>query len=72
MSSKKIRKTTFGIERVIRPLYTGGAVAVDNAAQILATTLEEDVALTDPANGHHLAQIEGVGLYNQNLKADID
>ncbi|EHK41690.1 hypothetical protein TRIATDRAFT_31529 [Trichoderma atroviride IMI 206040] len=61
MATKQPLKTTFDVERVIRPIYTGGSVAVDNKAQILATTLGEDAILTNPSNGKHLAQIEGDG-----------
>lgn len=60
MATKQPLKTTFDVERVIRPIYTGGSVAIDNKAQILATTLGEDAVLTNPSNGKHLAQIEGV------------
>ncbi|KAL6910798.1 WD40 repeat-like protein [Trichoderma evansii] len=61
MATKQPLKTTFDVERVIRPIYTGGSVAIDNKAQILATTLGEDAILTNPSNGKHLAQIEGDG-----------
>ncbi|KAJ4856100.1 utp13 specific WD40 associated domain-containing protein [Trichoderma breve] len=61
MATKQPLKTTFDVERVIRPIYTGGSVAIDNKAQILATTLGEDAILTNPTNGKHLAQIEGDG-----------
>ncbi|KID87591.1 small nucleolar ribonucleoprotein complex subunit [Metarhizium guizhouense ARSEF 977] len=61
MATKQPLKTTFDVEHVIRPIFTGGSIAIDNEAQILATTLGEDVVLTNPANGKHLAQIEGDG-----------
>ncbi|KAF4511068.1 hypothetical protein G6O67_002902 [Ophiocordyceps sinensis] len=61
MATKQPLKTTFDVHRVIRPIFTGGSVATDNNAQILATTLGEDAILTNPANGEHLAQIEGDG-----------
>ncbi|KAL7790843.1 WD40 repeat-like protein [Trichoderma ceciliae] len=61
MATKQPLKTTFDVERVLRPIYTGGSVAIDNKAQILATTLGEDAILTNPTNGKHLAQIEGDG-----------
>ncbi|KJZ75016.1 hypothetical protein HIM_05502 [Hirsutella minnesotensis 3608] len=61
MATKQPLKTTFEANRVIRPIFTGGSVAIDNGAQILATTLGEDAILTNPANGRHLAQIEGDG-----------
>ncbi|KAM4056247.1 utp13 specific WD40 associated domain-containing protein [Hirsutella rhossiliensis] len=61
MATKQPLKTTFDANRVIRPIFTGGSVAIDNNAQILAATLGEDAVLTNPANGRHLAQIEGDG-----------
>lgn len=60
MANKQPLKTTFDVEHVIRPIFTGGSVAIDNAARILATVLGEDAVLTDPTNGKHLAQVEGV------------
>lgn len=35
-------------------------MGIDDNAEILASTIAEDVILTNPANGRHLAQIEGV------------
>ncbi|KAH6689616.1 U3 small nucleolar RNA-associated protein [Plectosphaerella plurivora] len=61
MANRQPLKTTFEPETVIRPIYTGGSVALSNGAQILATTLEGDAILTDPSNGRHLAKIEGDG-----------
>ncbi|GKT84615.1 LOW QUALITY PROTEIN: U3 small nucleolar RNA-associated protein [Colletotrichum tofieldiae] len=60
MASKQPFKTTFEPERVIRPIFTGGSVALDNGAKILATPLGEDAILTNPSNGKHLAKIEGI------------
>lgn len=60
MANRQPSKTTFQPEKVIRPIYTGGSVALSNGAQILATTLEGDAILTDPSNGKHLAKIDGV------------
>lgn len=60
MATKQPLKTTFDVDRVIRPIFTGGSVSIDNDAQILATTLGEDAILTNPANGQHLGEIEGV------------
>jgi U3 small nucleolar RNA-associated protein 13 len=60
MANKQPLKTTFDVDHVIRPIFTGGSVALDNGARILATVLGEDAILTDPTNGKHLAQIEGV------------
>ncbi|KAH7318486.1 WD40-repeat-containing domain protein [Stachybotrys elegans] len=61
MASKQPLKTTFDVDHVIRPIFTGGSVAIDNEARILATTLGEDVILSDPATGSQLALIEGDG-----------
>lgn len=60
MATKVPLKTTFDVDRVLRPIYTGGSVATDNNATILATTLGEDAILTDPSNGKHLGILEGV------------
>ena len=60
MATKQPLKTTFDVAHVIRPIFTGGSIAIDTGAQILATTLGEDAVLTNPTNGKHLAQIEGV------------
>lgn len=60
MATKQPLKTTFEVDRVIRPIFTGGSVSIDNNAQILATTIGEDAILTNPTNGRHLGEIEGV------------
>lgn len=60
MASKTPLKTTFDADRVLRPIFTGGSVAIDNTARLIATALGEDAVLTNPSNGRHLAQIEGV------------
>ncbi|CAG9949417.1 unnamed protein product [Clonostachys rosea f. rosea IK726] len=52
-------KTTFDVGRVLRPIFTGGSVSIDNDARILATTISEDVILTEPGSGKHLGSIEG-------------
>ena len=59
-ATKFAYKTTFEVDQVIRPIYTGGSVALDNGSRILATTLGEDVVLTDLATGKLFARIEGV------------
>ncbi|CRK35896.1 hypothetical protein BN1723_015031, partial [Verticillium longisporum] len=61
MANRQPYKTTFNADKVIRPIFTGGSVALDNGARVLATALGEDAVLTDPSNGRHLAQIEGDG-----------
>lgn len=60
MANKQPFKTTFDVDHVIRPIFTGGSVSISNDARILATALGEDAVLTDPTNGKHLAQVEGV------------
>ena len=60
MANKQPLKTTFDVGHVIRPIFTGGSVAIDDGARILATVLGEDAVLTDQTNGKHLAQVEGV------------
>ena len=61
MANKQPLKTTFDADRVLRPIFTGGSVSIDNKAQILATTIGENAILTEPATGKHLGQIEGDG-----------
>ncbi|KAI0400581.1 WD40-repeat-containing domain protein [Xylaria palmicola] len=61
MATKAPFKTTFAASEVIRPVFTGGAVAIENDARILATTLGEDAILTDIKTGRHLAKVEGDG-----------
>jgi U3 small nucleolar RNA-associated protein 13 len=63
MATKLPLKTSFDVNRVLRPIFTGGAVSIDNDAKILATTISEDAILTEPATGKLLAQIEGVRLF---------
>ena len=60
MATKFSYKTTFDVDKVLQPTFTGGSVALDNGARILATTLDEDAVLTDLATGKLLARIEGV------------
>lgn len=60
MTTRLPFKTTFEPERVIQPIFTGGSVALDNGARILATALGEDAVLTDLATGRQYAKIEGV------------
>ncbi|CAH0029077.1 unnamed protein product [Clonostachys rhizophaga] len=61
MATKHALKTTFDVGRVLRPIFTGGSVSIDNDARILATTISEDVILTEPGSGKHLGSIEGDG-----------
>ncbi|KAJ8122036.1 hypothetical protein ONZ43_g1665 [Nemania bipapillata] len=61
MAAKAPFKTTFAASEVIRPIFTGGAVSIENDARILATVLGEDAILTDIKTGKHLAKVEGDG-----------
>lgn len=65
MASKQPFKTTFKVDKTLQPIFTGGAVSLDNGAKILATALGEDVVLTDPSNGRHIAKIEGVRFFGE-------
>lgn len=60
MAHRVAFKTTFEADRVIEPIYTGGAVALTQDGQVLASCLGEDVQLTDLETGARLARIEGV------------
>lgn len=60
MANKAPFKTTFEATEVIRPIFTGGAIALENGARILATTLGEDAILTDIKTGKHITTVEGV------------
>lgn len=60
MANKAPFKTTFEATEVIRPIFTGGSVALENGARILATTLGEDAVLTDIKTGKHITTVEGV------------
>lgn len=61
MATKQPLKTTFDVGKVIAPIFTGGSIAIDNDVSVLATTLGEDVVLTDPSSGKKISTIEGVG-----------
>lgn len=61
MATKSAYQTTFEAERVIQPIYTGGAVSLETTGRILATTLGEEALLTDLNTGRELARIEGDG-----------
>lgn len=53
-------KTTFAVQKVIQPFYTGGKVALDGDSRFWVTTLDEDVLIVDYETGDELARIEGV------------
>ncbi|KAL2179097.1 WD40-repeat-containing domain protein [Thermothelomyces heterothallicus CBS 202.75] len=61
MATKQAVKTTFEVENVIQPIFTGGSVALENGARILASTLGEAAILTELNTGKRLAEIEGDG-----------
>jgi U3 small nucleolar RNA-associated protein 13 len=61
MATKQVAKTTFEASNVIQPIFTGGSVALDNGARILASTLGEAAVLTELNTGKQLAEIEGDG-----------
>ncbi|KAL9614782.1 MAG: hypothetical protein Q9167_000773 [Letrouitia subvulpina] len=60
MASRSHAVTTFEPEKIIQPIYTGGDVALDRQARVLATCLGDEALLTDLRNGAPLARIEGV------------
>lgn len=72
MTTRLPYKTTFEPERVIQPIFTGGSVALDNGARILATTLGEDAVLTDLKTGRQYAKMEGVCLSLCQKKAMLE
>ncbi|KAH6626229.1 WD40-repeat-containing domain protein [Chaetomium sp. MPI-SDFR-AT-0129] len=61
MATRQTAKTTFEVDNVIQPIFTGGSVALENGARILASTLGESAVLTDLTTGKRLAEIEGDG-----------
>ena len=60
MAAKVSAKVTFEPEQVIQPFFTGGSAALEESGRLLATTLGEEVLLTDLRDGSLLARIEGV------------
>jgi U3 small nucleolar RNA-associated protein 13 len=61
MATRQAAKTTFEVDNVIQPIFTGGSVALENGARILASTLGEAAVLTELTTGKRLAEIEGDG-----------
>ena len=72
MAYKAEVKTTFEPRHVIQPIYTGGSVALSQDGRVLASSLGEEVLLTDLNNGEHLARIEGVSATVARLNAKTD
>jgi U3 small nucleolar RNA-associated protein 13 len=62
MASAASSKVTFTQQHVINPIFTGGAVALDQSRRFLVTTLVEDAVITDLSTGEQLTTIEGVSL----------
>lgn len=60
MALRADNRTTFEPDRVIQPLYSGGAVSLSHDGRVLATCLGEDTLISDLQTGEHLARIEGV------------
>ena len=58
-------ETSFEIEKVVEPIYSGQAISISSDGRLLATALEEEVLLTDLGNGQRLAKIEGVRSFRQ-------
>ena len=54
-------QTTYGLDRTLQPIYSGGGIALSEDGRILVACLGEDVLLTDLASGKELARIEGDG-----------
>jgi U3 small nucleolar RNA-associated protein 13 len=61
MATRQTPTTTFEVSNVIQPVYTGGSVALDNGARILASTLGENAVVTELATGRQLVEIVGDG-----------
>ncbi|CAO1596566.1 U3 small nucleolar RNA-associated protein 13 [Xanthoria calcicola] len=61
MASRNTLLTTFEPDRIIQPIYTGGDVALDGEARLLATCLGEEALLTDLESGRTLTRLEGDG-----------
>lgn len=66
MTAKPVYETTFEVEQIIQPTFTGGSVSLDKGARLLATTLGEDAVLSDLVTGKLLAKIEGVGCHHND------
>lgn len=62
--NKITTQTSYEADKVIEPIYTGGAVALASDGRLLVTTLGEDALLTDTTTGQRRAKIEGVRAYN--------
>lgn len=54
-------KTTFEIDHVIEPIYTGGNISISQDGAVLATSAGEDAILTELTTGKRLARLEGDG-----------
>ncbi|KAJ2899980.1 small nucleolar ribonucleoprotein complex subunit [Zalerion maritima] len=72
MASKSTYKTTFEVGQIIRPIYTGGPVALSENAKLLVTSLGEDAILTDLSTGDGLGKVEGDGEVITNIALSPD
>lgn len=61
--SKISVKTTFEPFKTIRPIYTGGSLALDESGRLLASCVGDDVLLVDLETGEQLALIGGVRFF---------
>lgn len=71
MASRNNVLTTFEPDRIIQPIYTGGDVALDRNARVLATCLGDEAVLTDLDSGQTLARLEGVGMISVTILAEL-
>ena len=60
MAQRTEIKTTFEVDKLIQPFYSGGSVALGQDGRTLATCLGEDVLVTDLTSGEQMCRIEGV------------
>ncbi|KAI9892917.1 MAG: U3 small nucleolar RNA-associated protein 13 [Vezdaea aestivalis] len=61
MDGRVSKSVTFDAVKSIQPFYTGGAAVLDRVGRILATSLGEEVVLTDLSSGDQVESIEGDG-----------
>lgn len=72
MASRVFVKTTFAIDKVIQPIYTGGSIGLDARGDVLVTALGEEALLTDITTGEQLARIQGVWSFLfQSMRYDL-
>ena len=59
MAQRATIRTTYEVGRTLKPIYTGGSLALAEDGHILAASLGEDVLLTDLTTGKELGRVEG-------------